>query len=473
MLPTADAIADCVLRTFDALPAKHKPRPRENGEREWVPLAGIVISKALATGMKCLPVDKVAKASGNVLHDWHAEVLAIRAFNRFLVDECADLAAKGMSGISDFLKWRGAHETEHLALQSAVKKQQTTSTVTERGRSPTSGTDEHEGRRTTDALSNLAYMDGQQPFEVRDDVKIYMYISEAPCGDASMELTMAAQEDATPWPIPVTEPPHESSDNHLTFHDTFLVHPPSAPKMLGRGHFDRLGIVRRKPARPDAPPTLSKSCSDKLALKQCTSLLSSLVSLLVHPGNAYLSTLVLPESQYVQSACERAFGAQGRLAPLTDPEVSSRWTGTGYAFVPFTVLPTSREFRYSRRSTAAGEELVPSNLSSLCTPWRQEMLINGVLQGRKQFDPKGASTVCRRSMWRLVAQVVVATAVATGSRRTEPLDRILEKRTYRQVKDANDLEGRKRVKVAVQDVLGGWVRNDGDENWSRDGSNLK
>ncbi|KAF2029348.1 hypothetical protein EK21DRAFT_68003 [Setomelanomma holmii] len=40
-----DAIADCVLETFDGLPEKRKPRPRCDGLREWVPLSGIVLSK--------------------------------------------------------------------------------------------------------------------------------------------------------------------------------------------------------------------------------------------------------------------------------------------------------------------------------------------------------------------------------------------------------------------------------------------
>lgn len=46
MTPDADAIADCVLSTFDGLPDKRKPRPRSHGSREWVPLSGIVLSKS-------------------------------------------------------------------------------------------------------------------------------------------------------------------------------------------------------------------------------------------------------------------------------------------------------------------------------------------------------------------------------------------------------------------------------------------
>ena len=44
MASDADAIADCVLSTFDQLLEKRKPRPRTDGRREWVPLAGLVVS---------------------------------------------------------------------------------------------------------------------------------------------------------------------------------------------------------------------------------------------------------------------------------------------------------------------------------------------------------------------------------------------------------------------------------------------
>lgn len=43
MSPDADAIADCVLSTFEHLPDKRKPRLRSDGSREWVPLSGIVL----------------------------------------------------------------------------------------------------------------------------------------------------------------------------------------------------------------------------------------------------------------------------------------------------------------------------------------------------------------------------------------------------------------------------------------------
>jgi tRNA-specific adenosine deaminase 1 len=46
MSPTQpDDIAACVLDTFDALPSKFQPRKLADGRREWVPLAGIVLSR--------------------------------------------------------------------------------------------------------------------------------------------------------------------------------------------------------------------------------------------------------------------------------------------------------------------------------------------------------------------------------------------------------------------------------------------
>jgi len=51
--PHPDAIAECVLSAFRALPVKYKPRKLADGRREWVPLAGIVLSKR--KGFYCEP----------------------------------------------------------------------------------------------------------------------------------------------------------------------------------------------------------------------------------------------------------------------------------------------------------------------------------------------------------------------------------------------------------------------------------
>jgi tRNA-specific adenosine deaminase 1 len=138
--------------------------------------------------MKCLPRSKVPSANGNILHDCHAEVLAIRAFNRFLIYECESLARTGGSK------------------SSCLKRQ-----------------------RTSDIPDNE---DPVRPFAMREGISFHMYCSEAPCGDASMELVMRAQDDPTPWDNP---PALDRTTDDCT------------GLMMGRGYFSQLGIVRRKP----------------------------------------------------------------------------------------------------------------------------------------------------------------------------------------------------------------------------------
>ena len=72
-----------------------------------------------------------------------------------------------------------------------------------------------------------------QPFAIKDDMAIHMYCSEAPCGDASMELVAATQVDDTPWEKPTTPDKADSSIK--------------VPKLLGRKYFSEKGVVRRKP----------------------------------------------------------------------------------------------------------------------------------------------------------------------------------------------------------------------------------
>lgn len=100
-LDIADAVTALALKTYTSLPKNGKPALRSNGVPEWTVLAGIVCQRdgrishlrsspsdstlhclSLATGVKCLPHDKVRQAKGVALHDSHAEILAIRGFNR-------------------------------------------------------------------------------------------------------------------------------------------------------------------------------------------------------------------------------------------------------------------------------------------------------------------------------------------------------------------------------------------------------
>ena len=216
----------------------------------------------------------------------------------------------------------------------------------------------------------------------------------------------------------------------------------------GRGYFSELGVVRTKPGRADSPQTGSKSCSDKLALRQAVSLLLTPTALLVSPANAYITTLVVPASQHSPTACSRAFGADGRLKTLA----GRRWPG-GYAFRPFRVAATELEFEFSRRRGAGPGA---SNLSAVAVAGNgREVLINGVLQGRKQFSGwEAASMVCKMAMWRRV--VDIAPELARMATR------------YADLKEAGSSSGsgsssRQAVKADVRQVLGGWIRTGGGD----------
>ncbi|KAF8428657.1 hypothetical protein EV426DRAFT_280214 [Tirmania nivea] len=358
--PSPDLIASTILNAFHSLPARSKPRIRPDGSREWTTLAGIALEHedghltcaSLATGVKCLPTSKIPLAQGLVLHDSHAEILAIRAFNHFLLHE--------------------AHLTLHPPSSQATYHSPYLSLRPHTSLTPTA----------------------PQPFTLNPTLRTHLYTTEAPCGDCSMELTISSQADPIPWVSPESSPPKT---------------------IRGRGYFSHLGHVRTKPSRPDAPPTGAKSCSDKLSSKMYTSLLCTPTSYLVTPAlpGAYLDTMTVPGSEFSEVGCERAFSPRGRLEPLNSTTNAPDMQG-GYSFRPFNVQTTSSTFLpfvFSRRAEPDAPAPTPSNISTIYIPHStqsiHEILISAVLQGRKAFSPistpalalLGASCVSKMRLW--------------------------------------------------------------------------
>lgn len=284
-----------------------------------------------------------------------------------------------------------------------------------------------------------------------------------------MELVMAAQDDSSPWNI--TPPPAQSQQDIYQQSPSQSSSEATTAILPGRAYFSQLGIVRRKPGRGDAPPTLSKSCSDKLSLKQCTSLLSSLTSLLIDPSNTYIDSLVLPSSQYSAPACQRAFSE--RMKALDD---SLSWPD-GYSFTPFRIETTDEEFAFSRRevaiespNTARDEastniKIAPSNLAAVWTgSGVEETVLGGVLQGRRPFEEKGASSVSRRRLW--MAAEEVATSLSSDWERIQQCLSGRDERRYQDIKECEILAERRRVKQqARQSALAGWIPNQGDSEF--------
>ena len=135
--------------------------------------------------------------------------------------------------------------------------------------------------------------------------------------------------------------------------------------------------------------------------------------------------------------------------------MSDRTWNAGYAFHSFSVITTDKEFAFSRRivpSPATG-----SNLSAVYTPHIQESLINGVLQGRRQTDPKGASALSNVKMWKLASDILALVDIPG-------LREALQLSTCRKIKDSKVFEERRRVKEETRtEALKRWIRNVDDE----------
>lgn len=395
-----DQVCDLVTKEFDKLPSKGKPLVRSNGIKEWTVLAGIVAHNidneggtsdkvfepkcvALATGVKATPDKFLAKARGMVIHDMHAEILVKRVFNWFILSEC-----------------------------NAI----------------------YNGE-----ASDILTVD----YKLRKNIGFSLYISEAPCGDASMSLTRNLERESP------------EKDEEWTSDPKFF---PGTKTLRGRAHFHHVGYVRTKPGRNDSQTTLSKSCSDKLLMTQFTSLLSAPVSRLVSAEGFFLAQLVVPESQFDAEDFARAFRTRSQsisssdiVAFGTDPPPHKRVKRQDLGDIPATYFDfgtTSIPFKYSRTIDAkpclASIVYCPSTKDS-------EVVLQGVKMGNKMYSAKGASFVCRKS----IAETALAILSKKDNYQPSPAG------TYNVWKKASaDRESRKR---AVREALGEWVSTATDD----------
>ncbi|OAX84017.1 hypothetical protein ACJ72_01611 [Emergomyces africanus] len=462
-------IARLVHSHFNALPNRSKPTIHPNGSREWVPLSGIVLvigegtpdeiikCVALATGAKCLSSSQINQCQGMVLHDSHAEILAIRAFNHWLLEECKSILERRLDPRNHVLESAriGTNDTNDIdeartnPTREGVSAEQASAFMNWRHEPETKKSPASYTLSSTSDIYHIPKTNLSWPlFELHKDLKIYMYGTCAPCGDASMELCMASQEDPTPWLTPSLKRNNDlESSSGMSESDSNQANTPHATTSLlnGRAHFSILGAVRRKPSRADAESTLSKSCSDKLAVKQVTSLLTFPACLLIAPSpNAYLSALLLPEEEISRVACARAFGGDeaGRLRGLNgrvwsdgdDCNAASLGGPVEYSFRPFAVRPiptaqVQREWAFGKLTDKDGDVKRKSKSGNISAVWTaapssramegqhgnqtpttnlNETLINGVKQGyrRSSPTPRKASALSRAKMWGLLKDIV-------------------------------------------------------------------
>ncbi|POM76253.1 TRNA-specific adenosine deaminase [Phytophthora palmivora] len=288
--PIASSVAHSVLQWFENNSQCHKKIPPS----EWTVLAGIVLHTrshpssssselngtfqvlAAATGNKCLG-RRDLNADGFVVNDCHAEVLARRAFLRYLYVEALSWQENGLE-----LSERSIFERHPTSHRLVLKPQHS----------------------------------------------LHLFISEAPCGDAAIyelrqdvvdklvqQRTARSSKDESGQ----ADDQSERSELRLTgakVHkrsrdvDAQCDQDSPADKKFAQA----VGIARMKSGRSDLPlekQTLSMSCSDKLAKWNALGLQGSLLLQWFEP--IFLSSIVVSGDDQAMSVVKQEQALQRAL----------------------------------------------------------------------------------------------------------------------------------------------------------------
>jgi tRNA-specific adenosine deaminase 1 len=327
----AGAVVAAALAAFRTLPKGGKPQAHEH-----TVLAAIAVTLppggrggprgergpfvvALATGTKCLPHSRRAP-DGSALNDCHAEPLARRALLRWLYAEVAAAAASP------------AGATAVLRIEAAAA-------------------------------------DGSAAPRVRvqPGVQLHMFVSHPPCGDASVHAgcTVADDDEAAGAGAGAAGlPPGRTGAKPLQPSPAPGAPPAALPQPRDVESYaapQAVGVARRKPGRGE--PTLSMSCSDKLARWALLGVQGSLLgALLADP--LYLDTLTVgchPSAVAdTQEALRRAVGGRAAgLAPRLAPPFA-------HAPPAARAVPVARAEAAALGLAAGGERRVASGN---CVAW--------------------------------------------------------------------------------------------------------
>ena len=236
-----DVVVSCALQHYKSLPNHGKPREGQ----EWTVYAALVVSSSIdkyvlcsATGSKCTTTGP----EGWCLRDLHAEVLVKRGFQRLLWKEI---------------------RSGNLKLLCKLPSDE---------------------------------MPGKEGYALRNDIQLHLFISDSPCGDATI---------------------YELNNGDINFTGAKLIGDADGElscwnsTTVTREETQQLGQLRIKSGRSNLPSHLrstSLSCSDKLLKWNLLGLQGSLLP--VHP--VYLDSIVVsrdPHSKSIQAqqqALERA-----------------------------------------------------------------------------------------------------------------------------------------------------------------------
>uniref|UniRef100_UPI0037E78890 tRNA-specific adenosine deaminase 1 n=1 Tax=Semicossyphus pulcher TaxID=241346 RepID=UPI0037E78890 len=443
----ADEIAKLCYDRFKQLPRRGKPEPG----REWTLLAAVVkISRcansdtvekevvSLGTGTKCIGQTAMSP-NGDVLNDSHAEVIARRGCVRYLMAELHRAVSGEKSSVfcqaDERGKWRLQPEVSFLFFTShtpcgdasiipmADNQSQPCPPVTS-AKSPERTDGERDLKRKAEA-----------PIE-GNNTKVLRLEEEQETAETSKSED-PSQSHATKTPVEtVSQDSAQLETKNGGLCDGAGLHPQvpdihrTGAKCVPGGPVDPLhpgvgyhstGMLRVKPGRGE--PTLSLSCSDKLARLGVLGFQGALLSHYLQEA-LYFSTIVVGKCPYSQEVMERALVT--RCSCVSD-------LPAGFSVHAPELLQSSLEFPFSQAQTELQHQAGQGRISpcgaaiSWCNVPEQplDVTANGYKHGvtkKALGTAKARSLLCKLELFHSFLSLVSATdpaALPDSLRRAE------------------------------------------------------
>ncbi|KAJ2701693.1 hypothetical protein H4218_001293 [Coemansia sp. IMI 209128] len=256
---------------------------------------------------------------------------------------------------------------------------------------------------------------------------LHLYTSQCPCGDASVDSLKTAEDED-----------EEPQLKRRRVNDGVI-----------RGHqdFASLGTLRLKPGRADSIPTLSMSCSDKIARWNAVGVQGSLLAQLIDP--IYLSSIVVGDL-FNQQSIDRALNQRVARA-LADKRLPSGFRATQCTIEQATVVFERSQTAMKANNASVSEDGVVTADSSIY--WflgaaSSVALVNGQRQGAKV-----RRDACQtKKLWPDICKL------ALFHKHRELFPQSQEVSTYRQEKDRAAEYQTVKACLAGSPEFGAWVR---------------